>query len=77
MPSSYEEQQALFEVFDEMKKRAKDKQSKSLPDEIDDFIIDKVKDALIQENWNQTRASKCLGIKRTTLIAMCKRLNIL
>lgn len=77
MPSSYEEQQALFEVFDEMKKRAKDKQSKSLPDEIDDFIIDKVKDALIQENWNQTRASNCLGIKRTTLIAMCKRLNIL
>ena len=77
MPSSYEEQQALFEVFDEMKNRAKDKQSKSLPDEIDDFIIDKVKDALIQENWNQTRASNCLGIKRTTLIAMCKRLNIL
>jgi len=77
MPSSYEEQQALFEMFDEMNKKwAKDKQPKALPDAVDDFIIDKVKDALIQENWNQTRASNCLGIKRTTLIAMCKRLKI-
>jgi len=77
MPSSYEEQQALFEMFDEMnKEKAKDTQPKALPDAVDDFIIDKVKDALIQENWNQTKASNCLGIKRTTLIAMCKRLKI-
>jgi len=77
MPSSYEEQQALFEMFDEMnKEKAKDTQPKALSDAVDDFIIDKVKDALIQENWNQTKASNCLGIKRTTLIAMCKRLKI-
>jgi len=77
MPSNIEEQQALFELFDEMNKRnAEQKSAKSLPDEIDDFIIDKIKDVLIQENWNQTKASNCLGIKRTTLIAMCKRLKI-
>lgn len=77
MPSNNEEQQALFELFDEMNKTETNRKSaKSLSDEVDDFIIDKVKDALIQENWNQTKASNCLGIKRTTLIAMCKRLKI-
>jgi len=71
-----DEQDALFEVFDELNYNCSANAVKSLPDEIDDFIIDKIKDALIQENWNQTKASNCLGIKRTTLIAMCKRLKI-
>jgi transcriptional regulator with GAF, ATPase, and Fis domain len=71
-----EEQDALFEIFDELNYNHSANAVKSLPDEIDDFIINKVKDALIQENWNQTKASDCLGIKRTTLIAMCKRLKI-
>lgn len=74
--SKNEEQEAFFELFDELNYNRNANIIKSLPDEIDDFIIDKVKDALIQENWNQTRASNCLGIKRTTLIAMCKRLKI-
>ena len=74
--SKNEEQEAFFELFDELNYNRSANAVKSLPDEIDDFIIDKVKDALIQENWNQTRASNCLGIKRTTLIAMCKRLKI-
>ena len=71
-----DEQEAFFELFNELKYIRRDSAVKPLPDEIDDFIIDKVKDALIQENWNQTKASNCLGIKRTTLIAMCKRLKI-
>ena len=74
--SKNEEQEAFFELFDELNYNRSANAVKSLPDEIDDFIIDKVKDALIQENWNQTRASNCLGIKRTTLIAICKRLKI-
>jgi len=77
---SKEEQDALFELFDDLnqyrKEQEQSKEIRPLNDEVDDFIIDKVKDALIQENWNQTRASNCLGIKRTTLIAMCKRLKI-
>lgn len=73
---SKDEQDALFEVFDEMNQYRKECEPQTLDAAVDDFIIDKVKDALIQENWNQTRASNCLGIKRTTLIAMCKRLNI-
>ena len=71
-----EEQDELFELFDEMDLYRKERKPQSLDAAVDDFIIDKVKDALIQENWNQTKASNCLGIKRTTLIAMCKRLKI-
>ena len=71
-----DEQEAFFELFDELKNIRSDNISKTLPDEIDDFIIDKIKDALKENNNNQTRASDCLGIKRTTLIAMCKRLKI-
>lgn len=71
-----DEQEAFFELFDELKNNRSDNISKTLPDEIDDFIIDKIKDALKENNNNQTRASDCLGIKRTTLIAMCKRLKI-
>jgi transcriptional regulator with GAF, ATPase, and Fis domain len=74
-----EEQDTFFDLFDEW--------SESLPvpevpkeycldNDVEDFIIDKVKDALMQENWNQTKASKRLGIKRTTLIAKCKKLKI-
>jgi len=71
-----DEQEAFFELFDELNYNRSDNISKTLPDEIDDFIIDKIKDALKENNNNQTRASNCLGIKRTTLIAMCKRLKI-
>jgi len=71
-----DEQEAFFELFDELNYNRSDNITKTLPDEIDDFIIDKIKDALKENNNNQTRASDCLGIKRTTLIAMCKRLKI-
>lgn len=72
-----EEQDTFFDLFDEW-----NTEPLPVPDEycldndVEDFIIDKVKDALIQENWNQTKASERLGIKRTTLIAKCKKLNI-
>jgi DNA-binding protein Fis len=70
------EQEAFFDLFDELNYNRSNNITKTLPDEIDDFIIDKIKDALKENNNNQTRASDCLGIKRTTLIAMCKRLKI-
>lgn len=73
-PCPLEEQDTLWEVFNDLKEEKS--VVKNLDQLTEEFIIDKVKDALIKENWNQTRASNCLGIKRTTLIAMCKRLNI-
>ena len=70
-----EEQDALWSLFEDLKP-VEIQENKSLPELTDDFIIDKIKDALKESNNNQTQASSCLGIKRTTLIAMCKRLKI-
>lgn len=72
-----EEQDTFFELFDEW-----DTQPLPVPEDycldndVEDFIIDKIKDALMEYNGNQTKASERLGIKRTTLIAKCKKLNI-
>ena len=71
-----DEQEEFFKLFDELQYNRSDNIAKTLPDEIDDFIIDKIKDALKENNNNQTRASHCLGIKRTTFVHMCKRLKI-
>lgn len=71
-----EEQDTFFDLFDEWSESLPVPDEYCLDNDVEDFIIDKVKDALIQENWNQTKASKRLGIKRTTLIAKCKKLNI-
>ena len=71
-----EEQDTFFELFDEWSESLPVPHKYCLDNDVEDFIIDKVKDALMQENWNQTKASKRLGIKRTTLIAKCKKLKI-
>lgn len=71
-----EEQDTFFDLFDEWSESLPVPKEYCLDNDIEDFIIDKVKDALMQENWNQTKASRRLGIKRTTLIAKCKKLKI-
>ena len=71
-----EEQDIFFELFDEWSEALPVPDEYCLDDDVEDFIIDKIKEALIEHNGNQTRASKRLGIKRTTLIAKCKKLNI-
>ena len=71
-----EEQNTFFEMFDTWTEALPVPEDYCLDDDIDNFIIDKIKEALIEHNGNQTKASKCLGIKRTTLIAKCKKLNI-
>ena len=71
-----EEQDTFFELFETWTEALPVPEEYCLDDDVDDFIIDKIKDALLEHNGNQTKASKCLGIKRTTLIAKCKTLNI-
>jgi len=72
-----EEQDIFFELFDEWTEESLPvPEEYCLDDDIDNFIIDKIKEALIEHNGNQTKASERLGIKRTTLIAKCKKLNI-
>jgi len=73
--TSKEEQDALWSLFEELKP-VEIQENKSLSELTDDFIIDKIKDALKESNNNQTQASSCLGIKRTTFVHMCKRLKI-
>ena len=71
-----EEQDTFFELFDTWSEPLPVPEEYCLDNDIDNFIIDKIKEALIEHNGNQTKASECLGIKRTTLIAKCKKLNI-
>lgn len=71
-----DEQDVFFAIFDEWSEALPVPDEYCLDDDVEDFIIDKIKEALIEHNGNQTRASKRLGIKRTTLIAKCKKLNI-
>ena len=69
-----EEQDAMWNTFDEL---IVEKENLCLKDEVDDFIIDKIKDTLIDLNWNQSKASRRLGLKRTTLLSKCKKYNLL
>ena len=71
-----EEQDTFFELFDTWTEPLPVPEEYCLDNDVEDFIIDKIKEALIEHNGNQTKASERLGIKRTTLIAKCKKLNI-
>ena len=71
-----QEQDTFFELFDTWSEPLPVPEEYCLDNDIDNFIIDKIKEALIEHNGNQTKASERLGIKRTTLIAKCKKLNI-
>ena len=71
-----EEQETFFDMFDNLSAATNVSKKYCLDSDVDNFIIDKIKEALIEHNGNQTKASNRLGIKRTTLIAKCKKLNI-
>lgn len=68
------EQDELWEAIKCFEEHVEDIQSPtSLPDEVDSFIIDKIKDALIECNNNRTHAADRLGIKRETLLAKMRK----
>ena len=69
-----EEQEEMWNTFDEL---IVEREAVCLNDEVDNFIIDKIKDALIDVNWNQAKASEKLGLKRTTFISKCNKYNLL
>ena len=75
------EQDAMFEIFREMAMEKADDAVKSIPNDLK-LVVEKyerqhILDALEQYEYNQTKASRRLGIKRTTLIAKMKKFNIL
>ncbi len=72
-PDTKIEQEVFFDTFDEI---WPEPEFVSLNEEIDDIIYEKVKKALIDHDWNKTKASERLGLKRTTFIAKCKKFNL-
>jgi DNA-binding NtrC family response regulator len=68
------EQQFFWDTFNDIwPGEEKEKSTTSLPDEVDNFIIDKIKDALVECNNNRTHAAERLGIKRETLLAKMRK----
>lgn len=70
------EQEAFFKLSDEMAESLEPKPERCITKETEDFIIDEIKKALIQHNYNQTHASSSLGMKRTTFLAKCKKFKL-
>tara|TARA_B110000444_G_scaffold147002_1_gene137439 strand:- start:445 stop:702 length:258 start_codon:yes stop_codon:yes gene_type:complete len=75
------EQDAMFQIFREIFDESRSVEPIVIPNDLKD-VIEKyerqhIMDALEHYEFNQTKASKCLGIKRTTLIAKMKKFNIL
>jgi len=70
------EQDALWELFEKQWPTDVPSEPISLPNEVDDFIIDKIKDALIECNNNRTHTAEHLGLKRETLLAKMKKYEL-
>ena len=75
------EQAAMFEMFEEIFDESSRAYATLIPNDLKD-VIEKyerqhIMDALEHYEYNQTKASKCLGIKRTTLIAKMKKFEII
>ena len=79
MPECHQE--AMFEIFREMALESGRSAAMQIPNDLKE-VIEKyerqhIMDALEHYEYNQTKASRCLGIKRTTLIAKMKKFNII
>ena len=76
------EQDAMFQIFREIfDESTRCIEPIVIPNDLKD-VIEKyerqhIMDALKHYEYNQTKASKCLGIKRTTLIAKMKKFEII
>ena len=75
------EQDAMFQIFREIFDESRSVEPIVIPNDLKD-VIEKyerqhIMDALEHYEYNQTKASKCLGIKRTTLIAKMKKFEII
>jgi DNA-binding NtrC family response regulator len=69
-----EEQDIIWDTLDELWPLPTEQID--LPNEVEKFMIDKIKDALIECNYNRTHTAKKLGIKRETLLAKLKKFKL-
>ena len=74
------EQEAWYELFDDIFPRDDVHDRLSIPtnlkSDVEKFEKEHLLDALVRYEYNQTKASRRLGIKRTTLIAKMRKFNI-
>lgn len=70
------EADVFWDAFDELWPDQEPKPY-SLTDEVDQLQIDKIQQALDENDGNKTHAAKALGIKRETLLAKMKKYFIL
>jgi len=74
------EQDAMFDLFEEIFDESSRAEATLIPSDLKN-VIEKyerrhILDALEHYEYNQTKASRRLGIKRTTLIAKMKKFEI-
>ena len=74
------EQDAMFDLFEEIFDKSSRAEATLVPSDLKN-VIEKyerrhILDALEHYEYNQTKASRRLGIKRTTLIAKMKKFEI-
>ena len=75
------EQDAMFDLFEEIFDESSRAEATLIPSDLKN-VIEKyerrhILDALEHYEYNQTKASRRLGIKRTTLIAKMKKFEII
>lgn len=74
-----QEQQEWWDAFDDLwgESTSHEKYKEyCLQDDVDDFIIQKIADALKECNNNKSHAANKLGLKRETLLAKMKKYRI-
>lgn len=80
MDNTKKEQEAWSELFNDIFPRddvyARSAITVDLKSDVEKFEKQHLLNALERYKYNQTKASNQLGIKRTTLIAKCKKFNL-
>ena len=76
-PSNHEEQEWIWSQFDSLWGESKVNDVISLPEELEQFEIKRIKLALVGNDYNRTKTAEELGIGRTRLIAKLRKYELL
>lgn len=77
IPNNHEEQEWIWSQFDSLWGESKVNDVVSLPEELEQFEIKRIKLALVGNDYNRTKTAEELGIGRTRLIAKLRKYELL
>ncbi len=77
IPNNHEEQEWIWSQFDSLWGESKVNDVISLPEELEQFEIKRIKLALVGNDYNRTKTAEELGIGRTRLIAKLRKYELL